>query len=34
MADHYLNWYRNDRCKFPLNGLSPIEYRKNLNLAV
>lgn len=33
-VDSYLQWYANDRIKLSLGGMSPINYRKSLGIAV
>lgn len=32
--DHYLHWYAEERIKISLGGMSPLQYRKSLGLAV
>ena len=31
--DKYMTWYRDERIKMSLGGLSPMEYRKSLGIA-
>ena len=31
-VDKYIHWYRNERIKMSLGGLSPIEYRRRLGI--
>ena len=33
-VDSYMNWYCNDRIKSTLGGISPLEYRRRIGVAV
>ncbi len=33
-VEQYMNWYRTDRIKLSLGGLSPLNYRRRLGVAV
>ncbi|WP_416387595.1 IS3 family transposase [Blautia producta] len=32
--DSYIHWYRSGRIKLTLGGLSPLEYRRSIGIAV
>ena len=32
ILDNYIHWYNEERIKISLKGMSPVEYRKSLNL--